>query len=435
MINISNENMLSEAEYRFKVLNMIRREKFDLILPSALRDNEVQMWIHVIRRGSNDPLSVDLGTTRGYCIFTDKGEKRIERALFGFELAAIADESVYDILGSEEEITEYIKKINPKNIAVNISQMHTHCDSLSYNGYFKLCEMLGEELSKKIISSENVITTYRTRRLKSEIVVVGTQCEIQRRIMEEAYKHIIVGSTSLRDLGLYGHAKLIERGMDVNNVELICPYVIHSDKYKKEIYKSLDYKVQPGDLLVWDWGFERTHMNYGTDFKRYAYIMKNDENDIPKGLKELWEEGIKARSILKRTIKAGKTAKETMEEVVKNIEAAGMKYTPFTDSPKDREMVKAMGKEEKTGFSMDCHCIGNVGNSEVAEGPSMAPYRKDRYDLMIHPNNLFAFEFVVHAYIEEWNERLSFNFEDDAIITERGVEGIYPMNQRIIKIR
>ncbi len=71
------------AKARYEILKLIRKDKFDLILPGAMRDNDIDMWIHVVRDGVPDPLALDLGATAGYFVFTDRGGERIERAIFG----------------------------------------------------------------------------------------------------------------------------------------------------------------------------------------------------------------------------------------------------------------------------------------------------------------------------------------------------------------
>ena len=58
-----------------EVLRLIRNEKLDLILPGAMRDNNVDMWIHVTRGGDPDPLAENFGSTSGYLIFTDLGDR------------------------------------------------------------------------------------------------------------------------------------------------------------------------------------------------------------------------------------------------------------------------------------------------------------------------------------------------------------------------
>ena len=52
---------MSEARARWERLNLIRREKFDIVLPKAMRENQTDMWIHVMREGNPDPLAIDLG--------------------------------------------------------------------------------------------------------------------------------------------------------------------------------------------------------------------------------------------------------------------------------------------------------------------------------------------------------------------------------------
>jgi len=50
-----------EARRRWEFMNEIRREKFDLILPEVMRENNVDMWITVVREGYEDPLTEDFG--------------------------------------------------------------------------------------------------------------------------------------------------------------------------------------------------------------------------------------------------------------------------------------------------------------------------------------------------------------------------------------
>ena len=52
-----------EARARAEMLDLIQREKFDVVLPGVMRDNGVDMWIHVIRDGDPDALALDLRGT------------------------------------------------------------------------------------------------------------------------------------------------------------------------------------------------------------------------------------------------------------------------------------------------------------------------------------------------------------------------------------
>ena len=92
--------------------DQIRREKFDLVLPQAMKKNNIDMWIHVMRVATPDPFGAeDLGSASGLIIFTDRGGDRIERAVLGRRWGAtqrqrgesarklVEDYGAYDIIG------------------------------------------------------------------------------------------------------------------------------------------------------------------------------------------------------------------------------------------------------------------------------------------------------------------------------------------------
>jgi len=425
--------LAQEAKSRFELLNLIRKDKFDKILPGAMRDNNVDMWIHVIRRGDPDAFALDFGVTMGHIIFTDRGGDRIERAIFGVSFAPIADRSVYDIVGSEEDITGHVSERDPKRIAVNMSESLTHADGLSHTGYEKLVERLGDTYAKRLVSADNVITDFRVRRVQTEIIVFAKACDIQRRIMESALSSIKPRVTTREDLGWWANDQLLAQGIEPSYFGLDLPGIQHSEVSDRAETRRPDYIFQRGDLISWDWGIR--YLNFGTDYKRKAYILREGETTLPASIQKAWDRGIKAREIIRKTFTPGRTAGETLNAVVAALEKAGFIYTPFTDTDKDDEIIQSMNDSDKSGFSIDCHCVGNTGNSEIAVGPSMAPFRPQRAHLIVQPNNLIAFEFIVHTWIPEWKERLAINFEDNAVVTPNGVEALYPRNEKMILVK
>tara|TARA_Y100001968_G_scaffold130001_1_gene118683 strand:+ start:330 stop:1682 length:1353 start_codon:yes stop_codon:yes gene_type:complete len=434
-----------DAKARFEMMNTIRRDKLDLVLPGAMRDNDIDVWIHVIRRGDPDPMELDFGVNMGHVVFTDYGGDRIERALFGNRFAEIADESVYDIFGDEEDIKDYIKKKDPKTIAVNMSDWITVGDGLSHTDYLNLTSMLGKKYSKRLVSSENVITDFQVRRVQSEIIAFANICENQRRVMENALKMIKPGVTTREEIGWLAQDQLSNYGIYPSLFGAPMPGILYfGSKTKTGVVHREDsgpeYRFQRGDFISWDLGVK--YMNYGTDYKRNAYILKENETHLPDGLIHAWDRGIKARKIIRKNIKIGNTARKTLSMCAKALEKSGYVYTPFTDFfEKDKKLIESLGNSEKSGFSIDCHTVGNTGNSEISVGPSFAPFRdvsKNGYSgrghLVIQENNLFAFEYMIHTWIPEWNRRVSINFEDNAIVTSKGVEFLYPVNEKIIVI-
>jgi hypothetical protein len=154
-----------EAQKRWEVMNQIRQEKFDLILPEVMRENRVDMWITVNREGFDDPLTEDFGKgyvgTYGYYIFTDRGGERIERAVLGVGTALVEDNGAYDIFGSPEELKAFVEERDPQTIALNYSRNIGAADGLSYTSYQKLAEELGARYSERFVSAEKLASDFR----------------------------------------------------------------------------------------------------------------------------------------------------------------------------------------------------------------------------------------------------------------------------------
>lgn len=424
----------SNAKANHELLNLIRSEKLDLILPGAMRDNGVDMLIHVIRRGDPDAFAVDFGVTMGYVIFTDKGGDRIERVVAGFGCCAeMADESIYDDFIEESDITKFVADRNPKKIAVNMSSLLSHADGLSHTNYKKLTGLLGEKYALRLVSSENVLTDYRVRRVQAEIRTFANLCDLQRKIMDEALRNIRPGITTINDVYWWAEDQLLKYGIKASFFGGRVPNVLYSAVSKPSEYRSFDYKFQPGDFISWDW--EVVHLNMGTDYKRNVYILREGETEVPERIQHLWEEGLKARKIFRKQIKVGQTASEALKATVASLEKEGFVYTPYEDTARDWEIKQAMKENPKTGFSVDFHTVGNTGNSEVSVGAAFAPFRPYRGHFKIQPNHLFSFEYMVHAWVPEAGRRVEINFEDNHIVTNHGVEWLYPPNEKIILVK
>ena len=114
-----------EAMRRWRKLNQVRQDKFDLVLPEAMRENNIAMWIVTNREGNLDPLYTDMGEGyvggNAYYIFTDTGKEHIERAALGVGGYLMEKGGTYDYLGSANELKDFVADRDPKTIGLNIS--------------------------------------------------------------------------------------------------------------------------------------------------------------------------------------------------------------------------------------------------------------------------------------------------------------------------
>ncbi len=445
-----------------EVLRLLRNEKLDLILPGAMRDNNVDMWIHVAR--GRDPLVQQFGSTSGFLIFTDLGD-RIERAVFG---SSGAVENI-DVHGSVNisraidgynynnsdprqgfsvpevfnEITEFVAERDPKTIAVNYSDWLSAADGISYTQYLQLEKILGPKYSERIVSAENIITDFLSRRTLREVAAMTNTVEMNRQNFSKALSRIKPGVTTIGDITWWANQEAFKRGL--------VGFSTWSPGGLRVYYSAVSEPIEPPDVRWWirhpDYVLQRgdyfifntdlKYMGFGTDSKVHAYILREGETSVPESFQKVFDLGIKALDILRPHMKVGMTAGESLDAMVKAMEDAGYVYTPFLDNgTEDYKMIqKALANTDKPGFSIDNHSFGNNGGNLRVEGPSMAPFRVNTHHLKIQENFIFAFEYMVHMNIPERpGFPLAMNFSNPQIVTSRGVEWLRAPNEEIVLI-
>ena len=431
------------AETDREALRLMRNDKLDLVLPGAMRDNNVDMWIHVTR--GHDPMTMQFGKTSGYLIFSDRGEK-IERAVFGGSAGAVEK---IDVWGSEDvargfagynydnsdprqgfsvpdvyqEITDFVAERDPQTIAVNYSDFMPVADGISHTQYLKLEKTLGPKYSARIVSAENVINDFLVRRTSREVAAQVEILALARQRVLEILRNIVPGETTARE----GNAR-----------------VLFSTVSSMSETNSRNYVLQRGDLFYSGAGAGGNSMGFDIDTKTYAYILREGETEAPKFLQEVYDLAIAGQWIMRPHMRVGMTGGESLAAMVKAMEDAGYVYTAFADKGRgDYEMLrKALAKTDKPGFSIDNHSMINnrieTGEVEVdirTEGTSMGPFRTFTHHRKIQENHLFAFEYMVHKNIKERPDYpLAFNISNPQIITSKGVEFIQPPNEGIVLI-
>lgn len=421
---ITSDTFSQEAHRRWRKMNQIRNDKFDMILPEAMRENNIDMWIVMNREGSFDPLYPDLGEgyvgSTGYYIFTDPGEGRIERATLGISGYLLEEGGAYDYYGSEPELKQYVEERDPKRIGLNYSKSIGGADGLSYSGYQELSEILGEKYTQRFVSAEKLVSDFRSRRVASEIAVYGEACELSYTIAERALSNEVItpNVTTLEDVAWWMKEQLHKHNL---NSSFGMPSV-YVTGVRGILATSTDRIIQRGDVLTIDWGVGL--MNMYTDMKRMAYVLDEGETRVPEGIQNAFDQGVKVRTIIKETIKPGYTAKQAEEAVYKALTKAGFNkmkgFNKYTDM-------------DKTDVIIGCHSVGNWGHGV---GPSIAFFNPKRLEYEIKPSNLLSIELFAYTKIPEWGgNKLRVALEDDAIVTERGVEWIYPINPKVLLIK
>jgi Xaa-Pro aminopeptidase len=412
-----------EARRRWEMQRQIRLDKFEQILPLAMRTADIDMWIVAVKENHREPLWEDLGrgyvTGIGYYVFTDRGGDRIERAALGPSGYMIQQSGAYDIFAAAATLPAFVKERNPARIGLNMSDEIGPADGLSHSMHQHLVQTLGEPYASRFVSAERLVAEFRSRRVASELVAFGEAAGIAIQLAERALSNEVItpGRTTLEDAAWWMQDQLLARGLG-SEFDMPSVYVTGPEGI---VATSTNRIVQPGDVLMIDWGVQL--MNFGTDVKRVAYVLKPGETEPPASIQNAFDKALAVRDVLKRAIKPGVRADDTMKAMDAALSAAGYGVIEFNRPNAD----------DKTDVVYGFHPVGNTGHDI---GPSLTTWQPLQTTFTLHLQHVFAFEYFAYTPIPEWGgKKLRIPIEDDAVLMEHGIQFLHPANYRLLVIK
>jgi len=446
-----------QAEELTEWNHRIRREKFDLVLPEVMRENDVDMWIHVMRETIPDPFGAEeLGSTSGVFVFTDRGGDRIERAVLGrrwgashagetwrvtWETTLVEESGAYDILqnpvlvkqppgGPETEydyrfqgLREFVEARDPQRIALNFKlelgpyPTTTRAeDGLSHTDYLLLAEELGETYASRIVSSEHVMMEYIARKVPSEIELLRKMRRDEDERVRSAFEEVVPGVTRNRDVGMTIFRRrgtgISQRGRTPGHENVV---------------------IQGGDIVA--------APSQGT----YAYVLREGETEPPPDIQELWATYKKVDGILARNIKVGLTPREIVGNYTVELEREGIilrddqlhLFTPRNDF----SAYTAAFDPGRTHLNIDCHAMGKGARTRKFEnyfGPRIGSNGPQwMWDIPLPPNHHFVLEYFIYmpwSSSEHEDQYLFWWDHEQALATESGVEYLSPPQEDLFLI-
>ena len=171
-----------------------------------------------------------------------------------------------------------------------------------------------------------------------------------------------------------------------------------------------------------DWGVG--YLDFYTDMKRIAYVLRDGETEAPAGIRHAFERGRQVRDVRKATIRPAASAGEALERTWDALEAEGFNRIEFNQPTQDPAL---------TDVVLGPHSVGNWGHGL---GPSLASFNPTRMTYELRPGTLISIELFAYTSNPAWhNAKIRIPLYDDAVVTERGVEWLYPVNNRILIIK
>ncbi len=410
--------ILGEKE-RAKIVDEILEERFEVLLPELMHREQIDMWIIISREYNEDPVlktmlpSTWLSARRRTILVFNKAKDGKE-----LDKIAIARYDVGKLLKGEwdldvysdqwEALMEIIKSKDPDRIGLNISGDFGLADGLVYTEYTQFMDYLPKEYKERIVSAENLAIAWLETRCHKELDVYPTVCQIGHSIIQEAFSSqvIVPGITATEDVVWWLRDRVRSLGLDTwfhPTVSIQRKDPENFDHLRTFSKRPTRQIIQKGDLLHVDFGI--TYLRLNSDQQQHFYVLKDNENEVPKALAQAFENSNRLQDILTSNFKEGWTGNEILLASLEKAKKEGLNPSIYT------------------------HPIGTHGH---AAGPTIGMWDKQegvkgRGDYPLFRNTAYSIELNTSTEIPEWNKIIRIMLEEDGVF---GKEGFYYIDGR-----
>jgi len=307
---------------------MLIKEKVEQA-KKILDEFDVDCWITFVRESqiNGDPTLAFLinADVTWHSAFILSRDGKAHAIVGKYDQKTVEDTGAYNevvgfVEGINEPLKSYLKKLNPKNIALNYSEGSEIADGITYGMYQTLFRLLKEiGLEDRIISAERIVSALRERKTKTEIENRKGAIKITEDIFEKVSGYITPGKTE-KQIAKYMKAEVEKRNLDYAWDPAVCPAVFTGPNTAGAHYSPTDRNIKRGDVLNMDFGVKFN--GYCSDMQRTFYILNDGEADLPGDVRKGFETIIDAIENSKQAMKPGVIAKDidaiARDIVVKN---------------------------------------------------------------------------------------------------------------------
>lgn len=394
----------------------IIKERLDQLIPEIMRRADIDAWVLIAREYNEDPvLKTMLPSTwlnarrRTVLLFVDHGNER------GVERMAVARYAVGDLFPSAwdpeqqsdqyQRIAEILGEFNPDKIALNFSNSYALADGLSYSEQRNFTNALPDNLRQKIVSAEDLSVGWLETRTETEMQIYKDVMAITLDIIAEGLSADVVkpGETSIEDLKWWFRQRVNDLGLDTwfhTGVDILRSDISSARIKENELDENVFYK---GDHIHIDFGIN--YLNLQTDTQRIAYILRDDENDVPEYLKQALRKGNELQDILSNNFQIGRTGNEILRRTREQAISRGIDPIIYSHP-----------------IGLHGHAAGTtIGMWDQQDGiPGSGDY-------VMHARTAYSIELSALVDVPEWSsEPLELQLEEDGFFDGSKFEYILP---------
>ena len=267
-----------------------------------LHEKGIDLWMTFVRETSlgGDPiLPVIYGpaslTWPSALILTRSGERIAIVGRLEAETARATGaytEIITHDTGISEPLRKTLARLNPRQIAINISKTDVLADGLTWGMYQNLLAILdGTPFAERLVSAEGIIAALNGRKIPDEVERIRKAVHITGQIFEESFAHIQPGMSEKQIAALL-HQQVEQRGVGYAWGAEGCPIVNAGPEAAMGHSGPTDTLLQQGHLLHFDFGVRVD--GFCSDMQRMLYFLAPGETRAPAPVQHGFDTVVKA---------------------------------------------------------------------------------------------------------------------------------------------
>ena len=418
-----NAQILDEKD-RAQKINEILKYRFENILPDLMDKTDIDMWVLISREYNEDPVLKTMlpaewlnARRRTILVFYRNKENNtldklaVARYNFGENIISAWDKESQP--NQWLRLNEIIEERNPKKIGLNFSKYFNIADGLDKTDYDEFMSNISSLNKKKIVSAQKLATAWIETRTTQEMEIYKQIVTITKQIINEAFSTSVIkiGETTTTDLEWWMRQKVTDLGLETwfhPSIDIQRSSEINGDHLRSFSNRPSENIIQRGDLLHCDFGI--TYLRLNSDCQQMAYILNDNEKDVPYYLKEAFKDANQLQDILTSNFLHGNSGNEILLNSLKEAKKKGLRPSIYT------------------------HPLGSYGHSS---GPTIGMWDSQggvvgTGDYPLNYNTVYAIELNNTSYINEWGRDIRIMLEEAGFY---GVDGHRYVNGRQTQIK
>lgn len=393
---------------------VVLRKRFETILPLAMREAGIDMWLIICQEDDYDPVFRTMIPLRTWApilqmlIFTDKGQgQAIERINLSMtELGDLFEKPWNGRYHTEQWqwLGKLVAERDPQRIGINIGAVQWAGGGLTHNLYQQLRAALAEPYTNRLVSAEAACTRWLETLTDEELQFYPHLVRITHAIIAECYssRTITPGVTTTDDLQWAFWQYSLALGLEQSFIPF---FNLVRSNARQQVYSVDDKVIRPGDIIHCDVG--NRYLKLCSDLQEWAYVRRDGETDAPAGLQNLFTQVNRLQNAFMGEFKTGLSGDELLNRILTRARAEGI-----------------------PGPKVYSHSLGYYLHEP---GPLIGlPWEQKtnpgRGDVRLVTNSVFTMELSITEAVPEWdNQPVTLSCEQDVRFSEDGcipVDGV-----------